>query len=106
MTATPIHTFQFPKDPGETLKYTWDFTNLLAAGESITTINTTVVTPTTVPALTVPLTEIVSGAKKVNIYLAGGEACKTYTITVNVTTDSAAPANIFERSCRLVVESR
>lgn len=98
----------FPaKDPAESLNYTWDFTDLLTATEQIITINSVVITPTTTTPLTTPSSGIVTGGKKVSVILAGGEACKQYTISVNVTTDQpAGNVNIFERSCILPVEDR
>lgn len=95
-----------PKDPGESLLYTWDFTDLLGETEEITGINTVTIDRTTVPALVNEAQNIVTGNKKVSIVFSGGLACTPYLISVNVTTDEPSPNNIFERSCTLPVEDR
>lgn len=101
----PIHKFP-PKDPGERLAYTWDFTNLLATVELISTINSVVIEPATGILLVNEGSAIVAGNKKITVVLSGGKDCIEYIVSVNVTTDTGAPANIFERSCIVRVEDR
>lgn len=104
MAETTIPTLD-PKDPDETLDYTWDFTNLLETAESIATIDATAVTPNTTTPLAVDSSVIAGSGKKTTLWLSGGEACKQYTVAVKVTTD-AGTARTFERSCIIPVEDR
>jgi hypothetical protein len=100
-----LHTFPV-KDPGDSLDYSWDFTNLLESAEMISAINSaTVVGPTTAPPLNIVSSGIVSGGKIVTLQIDGGVSCNKYTVTVNVTTDAGTPRT-FERSCILPVDDR
>lgn len=103
--AEPTHRF-FPKDPAEQLDYTWDFTNLLASGEEIATIDSVDVDPSSGTPVAVVASSIQPGGKEVTVVLNAGEACIEYTITVNVTTDRVPNANSISRSCILPVEDR
>lgn len=101
----PIH--EFPaKDPQEVLDYTYDFTDLLATGEKITSIAAVTIDQTTVPPLVEDSSGIVTPAnKQVTVFLSGGLECNQYLVSVRVVTDAATPRT-FERSCILPVRNR
>ena len=95
-----------PKDPGEVLDYTWDFTNLLESAEKITAINSATITPISATSpLTVDSSAIDVSGKKVTVWFSDGENCAQYTVAVNVTTDAFTPRT-FERSLIVPVEDR
>ncbi len=104
--AEEIHVFPDPKDPGERLPFTWDFTDLLGSSELITAINTVTINPTSVPPLVDEGQSIVTGSKKITVVFSGGLTCTEYIISVNFTTDAGSPNNIYERSCIVRVEDR
>ena len=104
MAETTVPTLD-PKDPAETLDYTWDFTNLLESAEQITAINSVTVTPVTTIPLAVASSGIDGTGKKVTVWFSGGEACAQYTVAVNVTTNASTPRT-FERSLNVPVEDR
>lgn len=72
--------------------WTLDFTDFLETGETIA--DATAVAST---GLTVTATNIVATDTGVQIWLSGGTAGETYTITVTVTTDASPIARVEER---------
>lgn len=82
------------KDPQEDLDYTWDFSRLLGAGETISTYSF----PSTPSGLT--LHDISASTSAVTAYLsAGGSAATNYDVPCRIVTN-ATPARTIERSIR------
>ena len=80
------------KDPEEDLDYTWDFSRILATGETISSYSF----PSTPAALT--LHDITSTTNAVTAYVSpGGTIGTRYDVTCRVVTDSTPPRT-FERS--------
>lgn len=92
---------QFPdKDPGDTVDFPVDFTNVLESAEQIASV------VWTVPAgLTSVLEEIDGTGKFAIIWLSGGTEGTCYRLTAAVTTDATPQVRIFERDFKLQVRA-
>ena len=86
----------FTKDPASRLDWVWDWTDWLAAGETITA--QTVTAP---DGLTVEPPTHADG--KVTVWISGGTTGKVYRVTCQITTDSG---RIDERSITIRVIER
>lgn len=86
------------KDPESVLNYTFDWSNWLASGESITSTTFTVdsITGDSDP-LTVDSYIIVSGNKKTQVVLSGGTAGNIYTVRNTIVTDESETERKFFR---------
>ena len=83
-------TFQFTKDPQATLDYQWDWSNWLAAGETIASVVITAQAGLTVSSQSNTTTTVTA-------WLTGGVAQTIYTVACRITTNNT-PARIDERS--------
>ncbi len=82
----PAQALAWPvKDPGDTLDYVFDVSPALTAnpGDAISTLDVTI-TPSAAGDLTM-VSSTVDGARAV-LWLTGGQALTTYTVTVSITT--------------------
>ncbi len=79
------------KDPGDTLDYTRDFGEFLESGEEIDTIDWAVSPsgPTIGSSSYAPT--VSSDGKRATVWLSGGSAGVTYTVTATATTDNVPP---------------
>jgi hypothetical protein len=94
------------KDPSAKLDYTIDFGGWLEETETITGTPTWSRAPTGITISGGSYAPTVSSdGKRVTVWLEGGSAGVTYTITVEITT-SNNPARIDQRSFRVQVEDR
>src|SRR4051812_13959836 len=89
------------KDPSAVLDYTFDWTAWLDLVSD--TIATRVITPDA--GITVDLSVILSGSKKVTVWLSGGTAGNTYAIACRITTASN-PVRTDERTFYVKVQER
>lgn len=90
---------KFVQSASDNLQYTLDYSNWLAAGETITAVSFAVDTVTT-PALAIANTAIVGGSK-VTFFTSGGVTGTTYDATVTVTTSAGQT-----KQCELVIVVR
>jgi hypothetical protein len=92
------------KDPSARLIYSFDWTEWLAANDTISTVAYTLQVRTNDPAPLVRQSQGVTNAGKVTfVELSGGQVGKIYTITALVTTSSGG---IDRRNFRVKVENR
>ncbi len=88
------------KNPGDRVDYPINWTNLLASGEAIASLDTVTITPV---GLTLEGQTVVS--PRTTIVLSGGTEFVTYLIKLNVTTDQGSPVRQFERHFCLCVRA-
>jgi len=97
------------KDPSDSKVYTWDWdTANLAAGVTIVLSTWTVVAvaPSQTDALLIAdQATVIVGARQTQIRLTGGTLGQVYEISNRITT-SEAPAQIKERSQKVLVQNR
>lgn len=79
--------FTTPKDPSDVVVYSFDFTNELATGETLSTRTVTVASGLTNDA------DAISG-NKVNVTLSGGVAGTDYTVLCQATTSTGRTLNV------------
>jgi hypothetical protein len=90
------------KDPGDTLDFTRDFGEFLESGEELDSVDWGVTPsgPTIGTGSYVPT--VSSDGKRATVWIAGGTAGVSYTVTATATTDNAPP-RIKETSFKLEV---
>jgi len=92
------------KDRLATLTYSMDWTEWLAAGQTVTAVTYTITPPTYNPTPLTISTSGVTGANKITyVKLAAGTAGKIYTVTAAITTDDGSQDR---RYFRVKVENR
>jgi len=93
-----------PKDPSAVLVYSMDWTEWLAAGQTITAVTYTVQTRANDPAPVVRVSSgITAGNKITYVELSGGQVGKIYTVTAAITTDDSSQDR---RYFRVKIENR
>ena len=88
------------KSPGDLVDYPINWTNLLASGESIASLDAVTITPS---GLTLEGQSVAS--PRTTIVLSGGAEWVTYLIQLEVTTDQGSPPREFHRHFCLCVRA-
>jgi uncharacterized protein YndB with AHSA1/START domain len=91
------------KDPEAELVYTFDWSEWLPTGDTISTVSYTLQVRANDPAPMTRISQGVQSGTKTYVELGGGQVGKVYTVTAEVTT---ADGSIDRRSFRVKVENR
>jgi hypothetical protein len=91
------------KDPESQLVYTFDWSDWLPQGDTVSTVSYTLQVRANDPAPLVKETQGVQGGTKTYVELSGGQVGKVYTVTAEITT---VDGNIDRRNFRVRVENR
>ena len=87
------------KDPDEDLDYTWDFTDVLASGETISSYEM-------LPQSPIELHDVSQSSLAVTAYVSpGGAIGQSYDVTCRVTS-SATPPRVYDRTIKFKMRSR
>ena len=91
------------KDPSAELVYTFDWSEWLPTGATLSSVNYTLQVRANDPSPLVRLTQGVSGGNKTYVELGGGQVGKVYTVTAQIVTSDGS---IDRRNFRVQVENR
>jgi hypothetical protein len=91
------------KDPEAELAYTFDWSEWLPSGATVSTVNYTLQVRANDPAPLVRENQGIVGGAKTYVELSGGQVGKIYTVTAEIATSSG---DIDRRNFRVKIENR
>jgi hypothetical protein len=91
------------KDPSAELTYTFDWTEWLPTGDTVSSVSYTLQVRANDPTPLTKVTQGVSSGTKTYVKLSGGQVGKVYTVTAAIVT---ADGSIDRRNFRIKVENR